>query len=154
VSALSWGVEGRVTTEERSGRWGQRLGPLLAVPAVLVLVAAAIYAIGDAVLAPAPTPDDPGFVDTILGSRAVVAAVRLAVISAGAFIVSSVIALIARGQWLTRVGPVQVSDINAERQRIEKSLGKYDETVDSMGQAMRAANDLLKRIDQDKEGVE
>jgi hypothetical protein len=144
----------RETTEARFERWSQRLGPLLAIPAVLALVAAAIYAIGDAVLAPAPTPDDPGFVDTILGSRAVVAAVRLAVISAGAFVVASVVALIARGQWLTRVGPVQVSDINAERQRLEKSLGKTGETVDSMRQAMREANDLLERTDQVKEGVE
>jgi hypothetical protein len=99
---------------------------LLVLPTLLLLFAAAAYAIGDAVFAPAPAPKNPGFVDTVLGSRAVVAAVRLAIIFAGTFVVVSVIALIARGQWLTRVGPVQVSEqvsgLDAENQRLQESL--------------------------------
>jgi hypothetical protein len=82
----------RGTTDACFKVWGQRLSLFLAVPSMLVLFGAGIYAIGDAVLAPAPTPDHPGFVDTILGSRAVVAAIRLAVIFAGTFVVVSVVA--------------------------------------------------------------
>jgi hypothetical protein len=84
--------------------WGKKLGAILVVPTLLVLFAAAVYAIGDAAFAPTPVPKQPGFIDTVLGSRAVVAAIRLAIIFAGIFVVVSVVALIARGQWLTRVG--------------------------------------------------
>jgi len=147
-------MEVRGSTAER---WGQRLGRLLAVPGLLVLFAAAAFAIGDAVLAPAPTPDDPGFVDTVLGSRAVVAAIRLAVIFAGIFVIVSVVALIARGQWLTRVGPVhvseRVSDVEAENRRLEKLLEKTDETVEDMRQATGEGHGMLKQMNQDPRGV-
>lgn len=62
---------------------GGKLRVLLVVPTLLLLFAASVYAIGDAVLAPAPISKEPGFIDTVLGSHAVVAAIRLAVISAG-----------------------------------------------------------------------
>jgi hypothetical protein len=88
----------RGSIDARFECWGQKLGLLLFAPTMLVLFAAGIFAIGDAVLAPAPASDHPGFVDTVLGSRAVVAAIRLAVIFAGVFIVASVVALIAQGQ--------------------------------------------------------
>src|SRR4051812_6985689 len=96
----------RDTADARLERWVQRLGLLVVVPTLLVLFAAAIFAIGDAVLASTPAPDHPGFVDTVLGSRAVVATIRLAIIFAGVYVVVSVVALIARGQWLAKVGPV------------------------------------------------
>jgi hypothetical protein len=122
---------------------------------LLVLLAAAIYAIGDAVLAPAPTPNDPGFVDTILGSRAVVAAVRLAVISGGVFVVASVVALIARGQWLSRIGPVQVAepvaDIGAESQRLEESLAEARETIGSIRNDLLENERQLKKKGRDEE---
>jgi hypothetical protein len=105
-----------------SQRWTRRARALIAVPVLLVLVGAAVYAVGDAILAPRPVPKSPGFVDTVLASRAVVAAIRVAIIFASCFIVASVIALIGKGEWLTRVGPVQVSDvskINAENQRLK-----------------------------------
>jgi len=146
------------TTEARFKRWGERLGLALAGPTMLVLFAAGIYAIGDAVLAPAPTPDHPGFVDTVLGSRAVVAAIRLAVIFAGAFVVVSVVALIARGQWLTKVGPVQVServsDIGGGSQRLTKSVEKTEETVDGMRKTTREIDDLIERMTRDSKGVQ
>jgi uncharacterized small protein (DUF1192 family) len=103
-------------------------------------------------------PDHPGFVDTVLGSRAVVAAIRLAIIFAGVFVVVSVVALIARGQWLTKVGPVEVSErvsvVRTENQRLERSLEKSDETIDSMRHAAEAIDNLLDRMNQDPEGVE
>jgi hypothetical protein len=128
-------MDGRGTALER---WGQKLGSLLVAPAVLVLFAAGIYAVGDAVLAPAPAPDHPGFVDTVLGSRAVVAATRLAVISGAVFVVVSVVALISRGQWLTRVGPVHVSDV--DNPRLLVSIERARETIDKLEKDLAKSN--------------
>lgn len=136
--------------QSRFERWGERLGLLLVLPTLAVLFAASAYAIGDAILAPTPVAESPGFVDTVLASRAVVAAIRLAIIFAGVFLVVSVIALIARGQWLTRVGPVQVSeqvsDIDAENQRLKESLENARETIDNLKQDLAESNTLLDKM--------
>jgi hypothetical protein len=147
----------RETAVGRFEHWVQRLGLLVVVPTLLVFFGAAVFAVGDAVLAPAPAPNHPAFVDTVLGSRAVVAAIRLAIIFAGAFVVVSVVALIARGQWLTKVGPVEVSapvaEVRTENQRLEELLAKADETVDGMRQAMGEGRDMIERISKDPEEV-
>ena len=91
--------------------------------------------------------DDPGFVDTVLGSRAVVASIRLAVIFAGVFVVLSVVALIARGQWLTKVGPVEVServsDLKTENRRLEKSLAQARNRIGKLRQEITEYEDLV-----------
>jgi hypothetical protein len=55
-----------------------------------------------------------------------------------------VVALIARGQWLTRVGPVrvseQVSDIDAENQRLKESLAGAIEIIDNLEQDLAETN--------------
>jgi hypothetical protein len=108
--------------------------------AILLLAAAGIYAIGDAVLAPTPTPEHPGFVDAVLASRAVIAAIRLAIIFAGAFVVASVVALVRQERWLTRVGPVQVSEANTgEWQR--KEIEQTREGLDKIRQKITRADD-------------
>jgi len=144
--------------ESRIESWGERLGVLLIVPTLLVLFAAAIYAIGDAVFAPTPVPQQPGFIDTVLASRAVVAAIRLAIISAGVFIVLSVVALIAKRQWLVRVGPVQVSeqvsDLDSENQRLKESLENARETIDNLKGDLAESNILLDQITRDSGGTE
>jgi ABC-type protease/lipase transport system fused ATPase/permease subunit len=116
-------------------------------PAVLLLVAAALYAIGDAALAPTPAPEHPGFVDAVLASRSVVAAIRLAIIFAGVFVVISVVALIARRQWLTKIGPVEVServaDADTEVLRLERELEPARETIGRLRQELSALRDLV-----------
>jgi len=108
--------------------------------ATVLLVAAGIYAIGDAVLAPTPTPEHPGFVDAVLASRAVMAAIRLAIIFAGAFVIVSVVALIARRQWLTRIGPVEVSTpvahVEADNQQLEGELARAMEDIATLRQEL------------------
>ncbi len=136
----------RDTADTRFERWVQRLGVLVVVPTLLILFGAAIFAIGDAVLAPAPTPDHPAFVDTVLGSRAVIAAIRLAVIFAGVYVVVSVVALIARGQWLTKIGPVEVSGGRSDGQRLKGSLEKADETISSIRQATGEVEEVVNRM--------
>lgn len=89
--------------------------------------------ITDAMLAPAPAPSQPDFIDTILASRAVVVAIRVAVVFAAIFIALSVVALIARRQWLTRVGPVEVeemSSLDAENRHLEERLEAVQDAVD------------------------
>jgi hypothetical protein len=56
---------------------------------IAILVAIATYAVGDAILSPAPISESPSFGETVLASHAVVAAVRIAVIFAAAFVVVS-----------------------------------------------------------------
>lgn len=111
--------------------------------AILLLAAAGIYAIGDAALAPTPAPEHPGFVDAVLASRAVIAAIRLAIIFAAAFVVGSVVALAGQERWLTRVGPVEVSDLDAVNQRRGERLARTLETIDKLRQQLAADDELL-----------
>jgi hypothetical protein len=101
-----------------------------------LLTVAAIYAVGDAILSPAPISVSPGFVETVLASRAVVASVRIAVISAAAFIVVSVVALTANRQWPTRIGPVHiredVSGQETENGQLRRSLEIADRTIEDL----------------------
>ena len=84
-------------------------------------------AIGDAVLAPTPASRRPDFIDMLLASRAVVVAVR--------------IALIARRQWLTRVGPVEVSgevsDLDAENRLLNEEVKEANRVIESLQQKLR-----------------
>jgi ABC-type protease/lipase transport system fused ATPase/permease subunit len=98
-------------------------------------------AITDAALAPAPTPKQPNFIDVFLASKAVVTAIRIAIIFTALFVVLSVVALIARRQWLARVGPVEVlgdvSGLTAEVHRLEKRLEGADQVIDDLKQELR-----------------
>lgn len=89
--------------------------------------------ITDAVLAPAPLPKQRDFIDILFASKAVVVAIRIAVVFAAIFIALSVVALIARRQWLTRVGPVEVeemSGLDAENRQLQGKLEAAQEAVD------------------------
>jgi hypothetical protein len=120
--------------------------------AILLLAAAGIYAVGDAVLAPTPTPEHPGFVDAVLASRAVIAAIRLAIIFAGVFVVVSVVALIARRQWLTKVGPVEVSDVDAVSQRRGEEIAEARETIAKLRQQLAVDHELMSGTSREAEG--
>jgi hypothetical protein len=104
----------------------------LTLPVKAALVVAGGLVVGDAVLAPAPQPSDPGFIDTILASRAVVASVRLGVISAALFVLLSVVVLGTRGRWLTRVGPVEVSDVEAKMGATESKIANADKNIQEL----------------------
>jgi hypothetical protein len=144
-------MSGMACEEKRTGtsweEWVEKLRLLLIPLALSVLFVAFVYAIGDATLAPMPSPGKPSSINTLLGSRAVVAAIRLAIISAAAFVVISVLALIKRRQWLIRVGPVevseQVSNFDADSQRLEHSLEEAEQTIDSLRYELAQSNSLL-----------
>jgi hypothetical protein len=69
----------------------------------IVLTLVISLAIVDAALAPTPAPQHPDFIDALFASRAVVAAIRIAIVFAAGFLVLSVIALVAQRRWLTQV---------------------------------------------------
>jgi hypothetical protein len=103
---------------------------LVLIWAVLALVIG--LAIADAVLAPTPSSNHPDFIDTVLASRAVVAAIRLAIIFAAAFVVLSVVALVAERRWLRRVGPVEVSSLDAENQQLKEELAIANRAIEDL----------------------
>jgi hypothetical protein len=94
-------------------------------------------------------------VDLVLESRTVIAAIRVAVVFAAAFFVVSVVALMARRQWLVRVGPVEVSDqvadLDLEKQRVEESLENAMQTIDSLRYELVLSDLLLDRAVSDLE---
>jgi hypothetical protein len=110
-----------------------------AIYVALIFVAA--LAIVDAVLAPTPTSKEPDFIDTILASMAAVAAIRIALIFAAAFVVLSVIALIAQRRWLVRVGPLEVSDrvsdLDAESRCLEKEIEETNSAIEDLAEKLR-----------------
>jgi hypothetical protein len=72
--------------------------------------------------------------------------------------VASVVALITRGQWLTRIGPVEVSegveDLGAENQRLKESLKNAEQTIDILRYELMESNSLMDRKPKNSEGME
>jgi uncharacterized protein YlxW (UPF0749 family) len=140
-----------MTTDDQgtttSERLSSALGGLFSLPALLAFLAAGIYAVGDATLAEAPSSRDPGFVDAVLASSAVLAAVRLAVIAAAVYVVFSVVALVARRQWLTRVGPVEVSarvsDLETENKELRDALDRAEARVEDLNEGLAKTRGAL-----------
>ena len=115
----------------------------------IALILVVSLAIADAVLSPAPMSKQSNFIDTFLASKAVVAAIRIAIIFAALFVVLSVLALIVRRQWLTRVGPVEVSDrvfgLSAENQRLEERLADANQTIENLERSAASSQRLIDR---------
>jgi hypothetical protein len=139
-------------------RWMAKLEMPLILSGGLILLAAVAYGVGDAIFTPTSIPQQPGFVDIVVGSRSVIAAIRVAVIFAAAFFVVSVVGLTARRQWLIRVGPVEVServsDLRSESRRLEESLEKAEETIDILRYKLMKSNFVLGKAVVTKRGSE
>jgi hypothetical protein len=115
----------------------------------IVLTLVISLAIVDATLAPTPAPQRPDFVDALFASRAVVAAIRIAIVFAAGFLVLSVIALVAQRRWLTRVGPVEVSgrvsDLRVENQRLEEEVGLAHQAVEDLERKVAYSQQVIDR---------
>lgn len=126
------------------------VGAAFAVAVVALLLGAGLYAVGDAVLADTPVAEDPAFVNTLFASRAVVASIRLAIVFAAAYIVVSVIALIAKGRWLNRVGPVEatepVADLEAENAYLRDGLAGAGQAIEYLEAELEETNELLAAV--------
>jgi hypothetical protein len=147
VAAVAW--PDMATREQRSAiaRLAESAGALLVAPTLIILAVAAVYAVGDAVFAAAPSPKNPGFADSVLASRAVVAAIRIAIIAAAGYVVISVFALVSRRQWLIRVGPVEVSEqvsaVGAENAELKRRLKHEQDRTESLLAELAAADAML-----------
>jgi hypothetical protein len=134
---------------ERNKEWMRKLELSLALSCGLILLAAVAYGLADVVFAAAPISKQNGIEDLVLGSRTIVAAIRIALIFASAFFVVSIVALAMRRQWLVRVGPVevseQVSDLRLEKQLIEESLESAMQTIDSLRYELAVSSSFFDR---------
>ena len=113
----------------------------LRAPAFIALTLIISLAMADAVLAPAPAPPQPDFIDTVLASKAVVAAIRIALVFAAAFVVFSVTAMAAQRRWLVRVGPLEVSgevsDLDGENHLLEKEIEEAKRVIGDLEEKLR-----------------
>lgn len=85
-------------------------------------------------------------------------AVRLAVVFSGGYVILSVVALIARGQWLTKIGPVEVSEqvvtVDRASRKLEEELSAAQATIDMLRQQLAGAGQGVARILQNGKGSE
>jgi hypothetical protein len=128
-----------------------KLRPLLVLASWIALIFVLALSTSDAVLAPAPTPAQPDFIDTVLASRAAVAAIRISIVFAALFVALSVVALIAQRRWLTRLGPVEVSEelsgLDAENQRLKGKLAAAELTVEHLESHVAYSQQLVDKGD-------
>lgn len=137
--------------QEEPNWWEHGVGEVLAYVIAGLLMLALLglggYAAYDAITADRPKPQNPTFLDTIIASDSVVAAIRIAVIASAIFMVVSVIALISRRQWLTGFGPVRVGqsveELNAAYQVRTAQLYEAQQTIDELEEQLNATNSLL-----------
>ena len=128
-----------------------KLRPLLVLVTWITLILVLAVAISDAVLAPAPGPEQPGFIDTVLASRAVVAAIRISIVFAALFVALSVVALIVQRRWLARVGPVEVSEelpvLIAENNSLKRKLAAERQIIENLESRVAYSQQLVDKGD-------
>ena len=127
-----------------AGAWPGRAAAVLVLVGVAVLLFLAIRA-----LVPAKEPrfTDPSFIEVIFANRLVVTLARVALLAAVLYIVVSVVALVSRGQWISGVGPIRVSDsvrtVEQERNRLRSALKEAVDKVETLEDQLHDARDQL-----------
>lgn len=99
----------------------------LSLALLAALVACATGVAAEAVTNGVPHNSDPSFLDVIFSSVITVAAVRVALLFAGGYVVASVIGLVLARRWLTRIGAVEISPPSFESESLRKWLRMEDE---------------------------
>ena len=162
-----------VDAEASGVGWPYRVGQMLVWPAILgALVGVGFIVTGLFQGGKINPGQNPSFVDTIFASRTVVGAARIVLLLGGIYVVASIFVLMSRNQWLTKVGPIEVSESTAgiaeERDALAAELRDTRELIDSLEERLAAtssayqeSSDLLRmaldRIDtltDEKEGLE
>jgi hypothetical protein len=95
--------------DSKAHRLSRSTSRLLVAAMLPLFLIAGLYATGDTLLGRAPSSQESDFLDSLIASSMVLAALRVAMIAAAGYVVISVVALVGRRQWLTRVGSVEVS---------------------------------------------
>lgn len=88
---------------------------------------AAGLVIREAIIADAPTPANPSFIDQIIASQAVLVSVRLALIAASGYLILSLTMLAIRRQWISKIGWVELGDrqVAANEELVRENEGLY-----------------------------
>ena len=129
------GGTGGTPRQAEAKRFGETpLGLAVGVIIMLALLAGAILLAKSLFEGPRINPGPhPSWLSTVFRSRGVVGAVRIAIIFAAGYVVISICALIGGRQWLSRVGPLEVSRSGAVLDAMrEKQAGDLAETRDEM----------------------
>jgi Na+-transporting methylmalonyl-CoA/oxaloacetate decarboxylase gamma subunit len=129
---------------------------------VLFLIA---LAVGLLLLVLPPTyvpPKDAGWLDGIFSNRLVMAATRIVLLSVGvvllfaaAFIVTSIVTRMHRGEWIRRFGPFEVSEASQELQttreeidRLNALIAAEDESSKQLSEGDALIEELIRELDE------
>ena len=129
-------------------RIGQGIALVLAVvvPVLAGLMLYRLYTAGE--IDPRLNP-----VNTIFSSRIVVGMVRIALIVAVAFLITSMVAAALRGQFILQVGPVRLSEsvrgVAADRNRLAADLAQAGRTIAELQHELQETAHQLDRTGSD-----
>ena len=135
---------------EQTDGWGFRFGRAIAPLVLIAALVGVVLLIRALVPSEAPKFKDPGVVDAIFANRLTITIVRVTLLFAALYVVVSVVALISRGQWLSRVGPFAVEDsvrtLERERDRLATELRDAVGVIGRLeGELREAAEELATR---------
>ena len=133
------GPEAPDTADEPNAHWS-RIRLLAVRSVVVVLLAALVMMVLKLHPQTVPLKRDPGFIDVIFASRAVIAAVRTLIIFGSAYVALSVLALIWNQHWLTGFAGAQTG-------RIERSVSGLDEERDRLAAQLAASEETIRTLE-------
>jgi hypothetical protein len=102
---------------------------------------------------------DPGEdpIDNIFSSRAVIAAIRIAILFAALYVTVSAIALIAARRWPSQVGPLQISEsarrLQQESEDLRRLVEKAGREVGDLQTELMEANRVIDRQQENLEAL-
>jgi hypothetical protein len=150
-------------------RAGEIVGKYVAVPLLVVLILAlpAVVVLAIIFSYPSELPDR-GFLDSIFANEVVLWVARLVVLFAGAvlvlggtYLIVSIGSWIKNSQWLTKLGPLEVSqkavdEIREEAEVWRSLLDSAEEEIDQLKERLEESDSLIEALygrvqDQDAE---
>jgi len=142
--ALEEGSHGAASAEQEArgafwrclARIGQGAAIAIVVLVMLACSAAVVYAVIEIYPHRVRVPTNPSFVDNIFDSRVVIAAARIVLLFAAAYVAISVVALVAGRRWLAQIGPFRASE----------PLKQLDKTAEQLEAELKDARDTIRDL--------
>ena len=146
-------------SEERRKEWDDRFALGIGVFAGLLVFVTGLGALLMLyrIYEGGPIQSDGNPLGLIFSSRLMLAATRLALLFIGLFVVISILVHVRRGQWLTGVGWLQISDsvkkLSTTKEESDRSADtleqenqRLQEKLDEVGEQLTKKDELLARI--------